>query len=68
MLMAGQFPAFHTYEGWKAEGYQVQKGQKAKFAAEIWKMTEKKSEDGEKVKKLIWKKAHFFAFDQVKKI
>lgn len=68
MLMLGQFPAFHTYEAWKELGYQVQKGQKAQFRAQIWKMTEKKNAEGEQVKKLIMKTACFFGRDQVEKI
>ena len=68
LLMAGQFPAFHTYEAWKEIGYQVQKGQKASFSASIWKMTEKKNDEGERVQKLIMKNAYFFGRDQVKPI
>lgn len=68
LVMAGSFPAFHTYEGWKSAGYQVQKGEKARFAASIWKMTEKKAEDGQKIQKMIFKLSHFFSFDQVKPI
>lgn len=68
LLLAGKFPAYHTYEAWREIGYQVQKGSKACFSAQIWKMTEKKNEDGERVNKMIMKRAHFFGFDQVKPI
>lgn len=68
MLMLGQFPAFHTYEAWKELGYQVQKGQHSCFSAQIWKMTEKKNAEGERTQKLIMKRAHFFARNQVEKI
>lgn len=68
MVMLGKFPAFHTYEGWKAEGYQVQKGEKSLFSAKIWKMTEKKTDDGNKLQKMIMKNSHFFGFSQVKPI
>lgn len=32
----------HTFEGWKARGYMVQKGQHAKAAFTIWKAAKKK--------------------------
>ena len=68
LLQAGQFPAFHTYEGWKMAGYQVQKGEKAEFSAKIWKMTIKKTEDGTATNKLIMKNSFFFSRQQVKPI
>lgn len=68
MMFAGTFPVYHTYEGWKEIGQQVQKGEKAQFSAKIWKMTVKKDEDGKPQNKLIMKSAYFFSRQQVKPI
>ena len=35
----------HTYNGWKARGYQVKKGQKAIAQFPIWKYTKAKTKD-----------------------
>lgn len=37
----------HTYNGWKARGYQVRKGEKANIKFPIWKYTKKKKKDME---------------------
>lgn len=64
LVLAGRFPAYHTYQAWQECGYQVQKGQKAAFSARIWKMTEKKTDKGEE-HRLIMKFAYFFGRNQV---
>jgi hypothetical protein len=35
--------AIHTYNGWKARGYQVKKGEKSAIKFPIWKHTTKKA-------------------------
>lgn len=35
----------HTYQGWRARGYQVRKGQKAVAQFPIWKYTKGKTKD-----------------------
>lgn len=67
MAMLGLLPAYHTYQVWQDLGFQVQRGQKAAFAAKIFKMTVKKDPEGEKVQKMIMKTAYFFGPDQVEK-
>lgn len=67
MLMLGVLPAYHTYQAWQDLGYQVQRGQKAAFAARIWKMTTKKDPEGEKKQHMIMKLSYFFGPDQVEK-
>lgn len=68
LMLSGKFPAFHTYEAWRESGYQVQRGEKAAFSARIWKSVDKKTDDGQKVKIMIMKTAHFFSREQVKPI
>ena len=60
----------HTYNGWKARGYQVQKGEKAIAQFTIWKHVTKKakSEDEEDEQKMFMKRASWFKMSQVKKI
>lgn len=61
----------HTYNAWKALGYQVQKGQKAVAQFVIWKHKSGKvdEETGEQgTDKMFMKKASFFKFDQVEAI
>ena len=65
MLLHGQFPHFHTYQAWKDFGFQVQKGEKAAFSAEIWKYVTRKDEDGKPYEKIIYKTAYFFGRSQV---
>lgn len=67
----------HTFQAWKALGYQVQKGEKAIAAFEIWKYAAKKkagksaklAENEEEEKGYCFLKlSHFFKGSQVKKI
>lgn len=64
----------HTFQAWKALGYQVQKGEKAIAAFEIWKYVEnkkyRKADPYEEDKKgyCFLKLSHFFKSSQVKKI
>lgn len=56
----------HTYEGWKARGYIVKKGEKAIAKFPIWKnLTYKDKETGEKTDKIIMKVAAWFSTRQV---
>ncbi len=54
----------HTYQGWKAIGRQVKKGEKCIATFMIWKHTTKKkkseSEDEEEQEKMFMTKAFFF--------
>lgn len=68
MMMHGITEVCHTYIKWKELGYQVQKGSKAVFQANIWKHTTKKNDDGEEVGRMFMRKASFFSASQVKKI
>lgn len=62
----------HTYNRWKAMGYQVRKGEKAAFKATIWKHGKKKveTEDGEEKEagRMFMKTASFFTASQVDKV
>ena len=61
----------HTYQAWKAKGYQVQKGEKAIAKFAIWKHVNGKvdEETGKKRKdKMFLKVSAFFTIDQVKAI
>ena len=60
----------HTYQAWKALGYQVKKGEKNIAAFTIWKAQTKKSdeEDGEEKIAMFMKTAHFFKISQCEKI
>ena len=70
----------HTYQYWKAAGYQVMKGQKAIAQVRIWKHTVKpetiqgKNEKGEAIEitqdnaRMFMKVASFFSLAQVEKI
>lgn len=63
--------AIHTYQGWKARGYVVKKGEKAIAKFPIWKHTSKKVEvDGEEELKenMFVKVSAFFKFSQVEKL
>ena len=68
MAMLGTLPVFHTYAYWQELGYQVQKGEKAKFSAKIWKQGHRKDDEGQAHEIMFLKQSAFFAFDQVKKI
>ena len=61
----------NTFQGWKENGMQVQKGQKALFATKTWipsknKKTKRKEDDEENEKLNFWaKKTSLFTIDQV---
>lgn len=67
----------HTFNGWKALGYSVKKGEKSSIKFPIWKYTEKEKPEEEKtgnpledapVTNMFMKMSAFFRFDQVEKI
>lgn len=69
--------AIHTFNGWKALGYSVKKGEKSSIKFPIWKYTEKEKPEEEKtgnpledapVTNMFMKMSAFFRFDQVEKI
>lgn len=75
-LTRGIMPDYHTFNEWKSRGYIVNKGEKAAFAAYIWKHTDKpETEEPEPVAEteepanggpdFIRKKAYFFGPAQV---
>lgn len=58
----------HTFNGWKALGYSVKKGEKSNIKITIWKHTSKTVEkDGkeEERSRMFHKVAAFFTFAQV---
>lgn len=70
-LLNGITEDAHTYAYWKKLGYQVKKGEKAKFKCQIWKYTSKKVEEkGEEKEKssMFMKMASFFTESQVEEI
>lgn len=60
----------HTYQHWKALGYQVKKGSKAVAQFPVWKYTNKKESEEEAQEKghCFLKKASWFTLDQVEKM
>lgn len=67
----------HTFNGWKALGYSVKKGEKSAIKFPIWKYTEKAKAEEEKtgnpledapVTNMFLKMSAFFTFAQVEKI
>jgi len=62
----------HTYQAWKARGYQVRKGEKCIAQFTIWKYGKKKitKDDGQEVEtgKCFMKLSSFFKASQVDKI
>ncbi len=61
--------AIHTYNAWKALGFQVQRGQKAVAKFTIWKhATKTDKETGEEESKMFMKTAAFFSASQVEPI
>ena len=67
MALRGIEEDCHTFAKWKEMGFSVKKGEKAAFAASIWKYREAKTdEDGkESAGYCFMKKAHFFKQSQV---
>ncbi|MCC8157273.1 MAG: hypothetical protein LIO54_08360 [Oscillospiraceae bacterium] len=63
MILNGIMEEVDTYAGWLRRGYQVQKGQKAKFQTKIWKPVKSKKDEDDT--ELILVKASFFAKSQV---
>ena len=58
--------AIHTYNAWKALGFQVQRGQKAVAKLTIWKHATKTDEEtGEEESRMFMKTAAFFSASQV---
>ena len=62
--------AIHTYQRWKALGYQVQRGQKAVASFAIWKyaVRKAKTEDEEDKNTMFLKVSSFFSQSQVSAI
>ena len=60
----------HTYQGWKARGYQVRKGEKSNIRITIWKHTNARTtKEGKEIpEKTFLKESAFFTGDQVDKI
>ena len=61
----------HTFNGWKALGYSVKKGEKSRIKFPIWKHTTKIVEkDGKEEERsnMFQKVSAFFTFDQVEPI
>lgn len=63
----------HTFQSWKAKGFQVKKGQKALIKCEIWKKStkkEKNEETGELEEngRFFLKSSCFFSNEQVEKV
>lgn len=62
----------HTFNGWKARGFKVKKGEKSSIKFAIWKHTSKKveSKDGEESEKtrMFMKTSAFFTAKQVEPI
>lgn len=61
-----------TFASWKAKGYKVKKGERAKHKVELWKYREnkKQDEDGIEIKSgyCIHRNMNLFTIDQVEKI
>lgn len=62
----------HTYNGWKARGYKVKKGEKAIAKFPIWKYRNKKKDETEEEAQekgyCFMKMSAFFTDEQVEKI
>lgn len=68
MALNGITEESHTYNRWKAMGFQVRKGEHAAFKATIWKHGRKKveTEEGEEEQgRMFMKTASFFTASQV---
>lgn len=72
-LYEGKEPEpIHTFQGWKALGYSVKKGEKSIANFQIWKSKTRKiiGIDGKETTTtdMFLTKAHFFKFSQVQQI
>ena len=56
----------HTYQEWKRLGYQVKRGEKAKFATKLWRFKGKEDEEDEAYYYLV--KSYIFSLDQVERV
>lgn len=68
MMANGITEESHTYNHWKQLGYQVRRGEHAKFRARIWRHGKRKVEDGDEereVGRMFMKTAAFFTRSQV---
>lgn len=71
MVLNGVTEEVDTYAGWKRRGFQVQRGQKAKFQTKIWKPCKAKKSEGEEESegtRLILVNASFFVKSQVEEV
>ena len=71
MNLRGITEEVNTFASWKAQGYSINKGEKAAFKTKIWKPVKlKDKETGERAEKatLILVDACFFTLSQVTKI
>lgn len=65
-MLRGITSEMHTFQGWKARGYKVKKGEHAAASFSIWKHVTKKSKDGEEGEGFcVMKFSHFFTAEQV---
>lgn len=55
----------HTFQGWKARGYSVKKGEKCITKFPIWKNVTYKAEDGTTKDRMIMKNSCWFSTKQV---
>ena len=60
----------YTWASWKAQGYQVKKGERCKHRVTMWKMGQKKDDEGNMVNtgKCFHKTMSLFTSEQVEKI
>ena len=71
MVANGITEESHTYNHWKQLGYQVRRGEHAKFRARIWKHGSRKVEvddEEHEVGRMFMKNAAFFTRSQVDEI
>lgn len=55
----------HTFQGWKARGYTVKKGEKCIAKFPIWKGVTKTKEDGDTEDRMFMKMSCWFSTKQV---
>lgn len=60
----------YTYAAWMAQGYRVRKGEKCKHRVAMWKMGQKKDDEGNMVDtgRCFHKTMSLFSMEQVEKI